>query len=278
MTTRDAARAAQATQDPLVQLYQDAHLRIVQEQQKLLSASPLRTARLRRLLELQEAVQREMDRLDRRTNRWFERHGMEAYAAGFRHAAPDVSFTLIHDDAARRLADDLFQDLLQATRYVRHDTKRFIRDAAKIAAQSTVIDNTAVQAGRDMMKDLVQNHGIKAVTYRNGAKHPLGEYSQMTIRTKTAIAFSEGAFDSSPGVEWWECFDGPECGLSFHEDPTQANGLIRTRDESRGLLISHPNCRRSWGPRPDVTSKTGALKAQGTRAERLAAARHAVGR
>lgn len=277
MTVRDAARAAQATQDPLVQLYQDAHARLVQEQERLLSGSPLRTARLRRLLELQEAVEREMDRLDRRTNRWFERHGMEAYAAGFRAAAPDLSFTLVHDDAARRLADDLFRDLLQATKYVRRDTKRFIQDAARIAAQSTVIDRTAPQAGRDMMRQLVRENGIKAVTYRNGAKHPLGEYSQMTIRTKTALAFNEGGFDSSPEVEWWECFDGPECGLTFHEDPTQANGLILPRDESRANPISHPNCRRSWGPRPDITSKTGAKKAQGTQAERKAAAEHAVG-
>lgn len=258
-----------------MQLYQDAHARIVSEQQRLVSGSPLRTARLRRLLELREAVEREMDRLDRRTNRWFERHGMEAYAAGFRAAAgPDVSFTLIHDDAARRLADDLYRDLLSATRFVRNDTRRFIQDAARIAAQSTIIDRTAPQAGRDMMKDLVENHGIRAVRYADGSRRTIGDYSDMVIRTKTATSFNFGALDSSPDVEWWEVFDG-NCGWTSHDDINLANGMIVTKEEARAWPIAHPRCRRSFGPRPDLTSKAAAEKAQRSERTRLAAARHA---
>ena len=277
MTPRSAARAAHAGQDPLVELYKDAHLRIVQEQRKLLEGSPVRTARLRRLLELQEAVEKEMARLDRRTIRWFERRSLfEPYIAGFEAASPDKTFTLFHEQAARRLANDLHGDLLDATRYVRADTKRFIREAARIATRSTVVDRTAPQAGRDLMKALVDDHGIKSVRYRNGATHPLGEYSNMAVRTKTAVAFNDGALDSAPEVEWWEVFDGPDCGWTSHDDVTLANGLIVTRDELRGFPISHPNCRRAGGPRPDITSKSAASKAQASRSEREAAATHSV--
>jgi hypothetical protein len=277
VSVREAAHAAQDAVDPLLTLYRDAHLRLKAEQDALVG-DPLRKARVSRLLDLQERVRREMDRLDRNAGRWIERHGGETYASGFVAQPVDSTFTLVHRESARRLADDMFDDLLSATRYVRNDVKRFIQEAARIAAQSTVVDNTAKQAGRDMMKDLVDNHGIRAVRYANGAQHPLGEYSQMTIRTKTALAFNQGGFDAAPKVEWWECFDGPNCGLTFHEDGEMANGLISDRLTARAWPISHPNCRRSWAARPDIDNKTQAGKEQATRAERLEAAQHAVGR
>lgn len=274
MTPRTAARAAQAQQDPLVQLYRDAWKRIVAEQEKL-AGNPLRTARIRRLNELRATVEKEMNRLDRRAGQFFTRYGERPYLAGIA-TTRDGTFTAIHHESAKRLADDMFDDLLKATRYVRRDTKRFIQAAAKIAAQSTVTDNTAVGTGRDLMRKLIDEHGIKAVRYANGAQHPLGEYSQMVIRTKTALAFNEGTFDGAPEVDWWQCFDGPNCGLEFHDDGVLANELILPRDESRAHLISHPNCRRAWGPRPDIKSKTGAKKAQGTKASRKLAAEHSV--
>jgi hypothetical protein len=274
MNTRAASLAAQAQQDPLVALYRDAWKRIVQEQESL-AGDPVRTARVRRLNELRATVERELNRLDRRAGQFFARYGERPYLAGVAQTT-DGTFTAIHHESAKRLADDMFNDLLKATRYVRRDTKRFIAEAARIAARSTVLDNTAVGAGKQMMRKLIDEHGIKAVRYANGAQHPLGEYAQMTIRTKTAIAFNEGSFDGAPEVEWWQCFDGPNCGLEFHDDGVLANGLILPRDESRGFIISHPNCRRSWGPRPDITSKTGARKAQGTKASRKLAAEHSV--
>jgi hypothetical protein len=219
-----------------------------------------------------------MDRLDRNAGRWIERHGGETYASGFVAQPIDATFTLVHRESARRLADDMFDDLLSATRYVRNDVKRFIMEAARIAARSTVVDNTAKQAGRDMMKDLVENHWIRSVRYADGSYRQLGDYSDMAIRTKTAIHFNLGGFDAAPEVDWWECFDGPNCCLESHDVGDLANGLISERATAQAWPISHPRCIRSWGCRPDVVHKTQAKKEQATRAERLEAAQHAVGR
>jgi hypothetical protein len=229
-------------------------------------------------MELQAAVVDEMDRLDEIASEWVAAHGSEPYLSGMRMTGRDLVFTRINRDAAQRLADDMFTDLLRATHYVRRDVKRFIGEAAKIAAESTVVDNTATQAGRELMRDLIDNRGIKAVRFVNGATHHIGDYSDMLIRTKTAVHFNLGAFDGAPEVEWWECWDGPDCGLSSHDDFTLANGMIAERQVAQSYPISHPRCRRAWGPRPDIVNKSQAKKEQAPRVDREADALHAVGR
>lgn len=276
MSIREAAYAAQDAVDPLLTLYRDAHLRLRAEQDAL-AGDPLRKARVSRLLELQQRVRREMDRLDRDAGRWIERHGGESYASGFAAQPLDSTFTLIHRESARRLADDMFDDLLQATRYVRNDTRRFIAEAARIAAQSTVVDTTAQQAGRTMMKDLIDNHWIRAVRYADGSYRQIGDYSDMLIRTRTAIHFNLGGFEAGREVVYWETFDGPDCGWSAHDDLRLANGLIVTQDEARGYPIAHPRCRRAFGARPDLANKTQAKDAQSSRKQRESDARHSVG-
>jgi hypothetical protein len=269
MTAREDAAAAHKVMDPLVRLYQDAQQRITAEMERL-AGDPQRTARLARLHELQAAVVAEMDRLDESAAVFMQTYGARPYLDGVR--ATGGAFTAVNREAARRLADDTFDDLLTATQYVRADTRRFIQAAGKVAAESTVLGQTAPQAGRQMMRDLIDNHGIKAVTYRNGAKHPLGDYSDMLIRTKTATHFVEGSLDGAPEVTWWEIFDGPSCGFSSHDDIRLANGLIVTRAEVRAYPISHPRCRRAAGPRPDILSKTAAKKKTARKVDRQAAA------
>jgi predicted ABC-type ATPase len=114
------------------------------------------------------------------------------------------------------------------------------------------------------MRRVLETHGIHAVQYSNGAKHGLAEYSEMAMRTTTAKAYNSGTLGSTPDVGFYEIFDGPNCGLSFHEDPTLAMGLVVDKLTAETYLISHPNCRRSFGPRPDVTSAAQAKETPGS--------------
>lgn len=250
--------------DPLVQLYRSAWERIVAEELAIMS-DPARFRRQARLREMRERIFATLDQLDATTRQWIATEFPRVYALGAAQGATDAggaftSWTLVHEEAVNVLANDLFKDLLQATRYVRRDTKRFIREAAKVAVQRTVTgEQTAVGAAREMATRFVRERGITAVIYRDGSRHGLGEYSEMAVRTKSAIAYNEGTLNGAGefGVKYWEVFDGPECGWTFHDDTEQALGRIVTEHEARSYPISHPNCRRSFGARPDLSTREG---------------------
>jgi hypothetical protein len=74
------------------------------------------------------------------------------------------------------------------------------------------------------------------------------------VRTKTAEAYNLGSLEAQEvlGVTFWECFDGPKCGLTTHNDPIRALGRVFDKETAVRYPVSHPQCRRSWGARPDV--------------------------
>lgn len=159
-----------------------------------------------------------------------------------------------HFGAVDRIAADTFSDLLTATTYVEDAVKGVIRQAAKLnTGRKLTTGKTAVQAGNVLAKDL-RASGIGVVTYRNGARHGVGEYARMVMRTKTAVAYNAGSLNHSTaaGTKFFEIFDGADCGLSYHDDPTLANGLVVSALTAAAFAIAHPNCRRSFGARPDV--------------------------
>ena len=51
-----------------------------------------------------------------------------------------------------------------------------------------------------------------------------------------------------------QVFDGFDCGWTTHTDPDKANGTVRTIEAAAEAPISHPRCRRAFGPRPDVAT------------------------
>lgn len=211
----------------------------------------VRRARLREQLRALEAG---LDQLEAGTREWMTGDFPEVYRLGATQGGLDFTWTAEHREAVAMLANDTFDDLLAATRHVRRETKAFIREAAQIRTRASALGGrTAVQQGRALASDLAER-GISAVTYKNGARHPLGEYGSMVVRTKSALAYNTGTFQngSAHGVDWYECYDGPDCGLTYHDDPELANGLIVKAEVAFAWPISHPNCARSWGPRPDV--------------------------
>lgn len=245
--------------DPLVDAYRNAWEKVLAEQQRLVD-DPVRWVRRRRLEEMSRSIARLMDTLDSQTAEWIGERFPRAYLLGLTNAtglaAAEVGWTAIHQQAVEELAYRVYDDLLEATRYVRDSTKALVRTLGREVGTTALIrGDTAQGAGRIIAK-ILEDRGIAAITYRNGARHGLASYSEMLMRTTTALGYNVGTLNATPDIKFYECFDGPKCGLTFHEDTTLANGLILERDEALAYPISHPNCRRSWGARPDVTSRS----------------------
>lgn len=180
-----------------------------------------------------------------------------------------ATFSALDIDALSVLANDTMSDLLTATKGVDDSTKALIREMSRDRVlNATYAGMTAEQAGVQLAADLAE-HAITSVVYVNGARVGLPTYTDMVLRTKSALAFQEGGFQQGKelGIQWWEILDGPECGLSFHEDPTLADGLIVDTTTAEKFPISHPNCVRVTTPRPDINSATEAKNAKRTPTE-----------
>ncbi|MBO9555605.1 phage minor capsid protein [Cellulomonas sp.] len=182
-------------------------------------------------------------------------------------AGGGATFAAVDVDAITALAQDTMSDLLAATKGMREDVKIVVRDLVRQQVRSKVyLGQTATQAGRTLAQQLA-DRGIVAVIYRDGRAVSLPVYADMVMRTKTAIAYQEGGLSQGNrlGVVWWEVMDGPGCGWTSHDDPRKADGLIVDLDDARAHPISHPNCRRSTSPRPDIRSADHARRADATR-------------
>lgn len=101
----------------------------------------------------------------------------------------------------------------------------------------------------------LEERGIAAVTYRNGARHTLAEYSQMVVRTTSARSMNAGTLGvgKESGVKYTLCLDGVGCGMTSHNDPDKANGTVRTLAEAEAYPVAHVNCARSWSLLPVET-------------------------
>lgn len=231
--------------------------------QAALSADPKNFRKAARLRELQQSIQRALAGLDQQTADWLAQRFPEAYALGASSAfevAGGFVWTQDNREAVQRLAADVHSDLLKATRRVRRTTKALVRSIARDAGLQALLEGqTAVQAARTMARKLEANQ-ISAITYSDGSVHGLKEYSEVAIRTKTAVAYNVGTLDhaSAHGVAFFEVFDGPFCGWTYHDDPELALGMVVSKLDAESYPISHPNCRRSFGGRPDVADKAQA--------------------
>lgn len=244
--------------------WQDIQARRAAVEQDLLLRKPERLARLR---EMQASVEESMRQVDEQARQWVTGDLPRAYQLGAQNAAAGFAWTPIHHEAATVLARDAYADLLAASKTVRRTTRKFIREAGKAAVIRNVVEgDTAVQAARRAARELVEQHGIHAVVYSDGSRHGLAEYTEMAVRTKSAVTYNEGSFNQMRqfGIVYAECFDGPSCGLDTHGGSPLANGLVLPVEEARQHPISHPRCQRSWSPRPDITTPAEAKTAEPT--------------
>lgn len=243
--------------DELIAEYQTV-ADIITRAQAELAANPARRRAL--VARLRTDVNRALDGSDAQMRAWIVDRFPNIYLLGATSSAETLGtvvdpFALVHQAALKRMMSGLTDDLLQATRFVRRDTKRFVRESAQIVAEGKLREGeTAVQAGK-RLANLLDDRGIRGITYKNGSRHSIDEYAQVAIRTTTATAYNEGTVNAAQavGIELFECFDGSGCGLDGHDSFPLANGLIMTADEALANSLSHPNCTRAFGARPDLT-------------------------
>ena len=247
----------QASQS-LIDAYAQSWERI-DDAQLSLSNDPLNARKRARLNELQDMVSREVAALDATAKAYVQKQYPKVYTdaatRGAKAVAADaLAYVQPNREAAQLLADGLQRQLLEATSHVDQTTKTLVRRIGRDAGLKTAIDGkTAKQAATEMRRILNQS-GIHAVTYANGAKVGLKAYTEMAVRTSTALALNQGAIQGSEdaGCLFWEIFDGTSCGFKSHKDPELAHGKVVSRDEALAYPIAHPNCRRAVGPRPDL--------------------------
>jgi hypothetical protein len=214
-------------------------------------------ARLRSLL---GSVDREVDAIQTAHRLFLTDDMLAAYRMGAAAAAAaaghDVVWTQLHREAVQALAASNWNDVLKATKFLRADTKRTLRNLAKSAAARTVLgEATASAAGRGLADAVRKEAGLLTIRYANGARHSVADWADTSARTSSALAFNEGTFVQAgqDGIRWMECIDGPACGLDFHGVAPFANGMVLSLREAREHPLAHPRCARSWSPRPDAT-------------------------
>lgn len=262
--------AAQELLEELLQLYRQAQASIIDQlvaaaTDTAVTAAPYRS----RVAALARAVTEAMADLDGQAREWVQSNVPRAYELGAGSAAGDVgtdfTWSQIHREAVQVLAGDTLEDLLAATRYVRRDTKAFIREAARSRARSVLLEgDTAKQAARRLVGDL-RERGISAVTYKNGARHGLADYSDVVLRTRTATIFNAGTLNvgREHGIRWVRVADGPTCGWDRHDSGDTANGSVRTLDDAEAHPISHPRCGRAFSLLPVRTREDAERVAAG---------------
>lgn len=253
-------------EDPLIQAYKQAWSDVLAQQQQLVN-DPVQASKRARLVAMRASIEDTMEEIDATTRVWIQSHLPQVFGLGAAGGATDAGagtfvWNQISQEAVQRLAQRLYDNLKNAHQYVDKTTRELISSVVRDKAlKSAIQGDTATQAAREMRR-ILESKGIHAVTYTDGSKHGLAEYSRMAIRTETATAFNEGTLHGAKDCLFFQIADGPECGLSYHDDPTLALGMIVDRATASKYLISHPNCRRAFGPRPDVKTPEEAKTAE----------------
>ncbi len=166
------------------------------------------------------------------------------------------AWTLIHRDALQALAADSYDDFLRRSQQAGRVADAFYR-AARAAARREVPllaagNTTARQAARALADRLAAAGQLEYVVYRNGARVPVRAWAEAATLAKSAVAYNAGTLNQAreAGVRYVEVFDGADCGWTAHSDPDKAARSLRTIEEAADWPISHPRCRRGFGPMP----------------------------
>jgi len=247
--------------DPILEVLRRSQADISAEQARILT-DPTRRNRRERLRALAAMVDMEIEQIEKQAGTWIVSQIPAAYAEGMADSNFGVAFTQLNRQAAQLIVDDTFDDVLAATTNMRADTKRWVRETGKFLTEQGEVQGYSSKALTRRFVELgskaAQVGGIPepitAVAYKNGAKVGIDRYGEMLFRTKLGTAYNTGSVNRATefGVTRFELFDGVDCGLRTHDDPEKANGMIVDAQTALAYPISHPNCRRSVGARPDL--------------------------
>ncbi|MFB7742510.1 phage minor capsid protein [Streptomyces sp. NPDC056132] len=221
------------------------------------------------LEEFKQAIRAFRRRVDEEAQSFVQVQLPHLYANGAQAAADTLgtSFTwsMIHREALQALAADSYADFLRRSEEAERMASKFYRAARDAARREvpllTTGNMTAKQAAKNLADRLTAEHQLAYVVYRNGARVPVRAWAEAATLTKSAVAYNAGTLNQAreAGVGIVEVFDGFDCGWTSHQDPDKAARTLRTVEEAAEWPISHPRCRRAFGPRPDLVPSGSAL-------------------
>ncbi|MFI1100268.1 hypothetical protein [Streptomyces melanogenes] len=216
------------------------------------------------LEEFKAAIEVFRQSVDQEARAFVERQLPYLYGEGARAAAQalDVTATFtwstFHRDALFALSADSYADFLRRSEEAERMASRFYRAAREAARREVPLlaagNMTAKQAAKNLADRLLSEHQLRYVFYRNGARVPVRVWAEAATLTKSAVAYNTGTLNRTreAGVAMVEVFDGLDCGWTSHQDPDKAARTLRAVEDAAEWPISHPRCRRAFGPRPDV--------------------------
>ena len=241
--------------------------RAIAEWQRLVESTAQLTPAAR-LRELQRGVDRILAGLDADVRDWITSSTPQVWSMGATMATGAPFPLQAHLPAIQAMASQNYTDLLDATRHVAADTKRALRKLARAGALDVLGGQTANAAGLKITNAIQDALGeVMTVAYRNGAQHSLADWADTAVRTQTALAYNDGAIGAmrATRIKWVEIADGPACGLTAHNDPELANGLVVPIETAEAYPLAHPRCARSLLPRGDLDSEEAAQAANDAR-------------
>lgn len=118
-----------------------------------------------------------------------------------------------------------------------------------------------------------EKNGVRGVRYSDGRKFRIDTYMDMAVTSRTRSAMSIGTLTASErrGILAYRISDGPECGLTSHNDGQTANGMVVSKEDAMTYVLSHPYCVREFIPLKDEKKPSPVNLALGLR-RRLAGA------
>ncbi|MET7649873.1 hypothetical protein [Streptomyces sp. NPDC005486] len=216
------------------------------------------------LEEFKQAINDFRRRVDAEARQFVQRQLPHRYEEGGRTAAESLgltfTWTTLHRDALQSLAADSYADFLRRSEEAERMATQFYRAARDAARREVPLlaagNMTAKQAAKNLADRLAAKHKLTHVIYRNGARVPVRAWAESATLAKSAVAYNAGTLNRTrqAGVGTVEVLDGTDCGWTSHQDPDKAARTMRTVEEAAEWPISHPRCRRGFGPRPDVAS------------------------
>jgi hypothetical protein len=205
-------------------------------------------AQLRRL---QATVDETLSALNADAAAWLEGNMTSIYELGGTHGAVSVgdSFTWsqFHVDAVQVLAQQTYSEVLEATGFVRSETKAWIRQQARTQTTAALLEGrTAQGAGRDLARSARElGDSLTSIVYKNGARHTIADYGNVLLRTTSANCYNAGTLNmlSTSGIE------SGRCPTRWSTPCRIPAAFVRSSVESMSAQRSRP-LRRSRSGRP----------------------------
>lgn len=187
----------------LVKIYKDSYLNIL----KTINVNNIYGRDNFQKVALLAQVQTELNNLDSTTKIWIEKNVPNEYRVGAAQALKDLkkiglpvedfTFSMLHQDAVKLIADDMYSHFAEALKTVRRDVERTFTMVEKQELMNQIGQGITTGATRkevvSQVKTVLDKQGVSALIDKGGKRWQLDNYAEMLTRTKMAETQRLGA-------------------------------------------------------------------------------------